>query len=127
MACAKRKREGRQPIREAKWREPVFPLATLCAQTVPNLRPKGHTLLSNSPGNLKVVTQSTIVSVFVLYPGTFEILVNVGRDIPVASLTSFKVIRRPSLKDFSSNACLKRMRITALNHLKLIVYDLFSS
>ena len=40
MACAKRKHEGRQPIREAKWREPVFPLATLCAPTVPNSRPK---------------------------------------------------------------------------------------
>jgi len=30
--------------------------------------------------------------VFVLYPGTFEILVNVGREIPVSSLTSFKFV-----------------------------------
>ncbi|XOV85852.1 MAG: hypothetical protein ACFHX7_12805 [Pseudomonadota bacterium] len=45
---------------------------------------------------------------FALLPGTFENLVNVVQEIPVASLTAFKVIRSPSLKEFSSNACLKR-------------------
>lgn len=36
-----------------------------------------------------------IVSAFVSQPGTFEILVSVDCAIPVSSLTSFKVMRRP--------------------------------